>query len=148
MAAGRSGKVKAACTEAEMCMWYGIGIHSLSATRQSQKKINHMKKLLLFAFTTVMISGTVMAQTAKQEEKKDLRTAVEIKRDQQKAMVNDAAHLRLKKAHDHKEAADAARKMQHENADALRDKGVKHPVKAVRKKLHREHEAAEKKIGQ
>jgi hypothetical protein len=137
MAAVRCGKVKAARTEAEMCMWYGIGIQSISATRQSQKKINHMKRLLLFAFTTVMISGTVMAQTAKQEEKKDLRTAVEIKRDQQKAMVNDAAHLRLKKAHGHKEAA-----------DALRDKGVKHPVKAVRKKLHKEHEAAEKKIGQ
>ena len=106
-----------------------------------------MKKLLLFAFTAIMISGTAMAQTAKQEEKKDLRTAVEIKRDQQKKMADDAAHLRFKKAHDHKEAADAARKKQHADAQALRDKGVKHPVKAVRKQLHKEHEAAEKKAG-
>lgn len=86
-----------------------------------------------------------MAQTTKQEEKKDLRTAVEIKRDQQKKMADDAAHLRLKAAHNHKEAADAARKTQHAKAEALRDKGVKHPVKAVRKQLHKEHEAAEKK---
>ena len=107
-----------------------------------------MKKLLLFAFTAIMISGTVMAQTARQEEKKDLRTAVEIKRDQQKKMADDAAHLRLKDAHEHKEAADAARKKQQALAKDLRKKGVKHPVKAVRKKLHKEHEAAEKKIGQ
>ena len=106
-----------------------------------------MKKLLLFAFAAVMISGTAMAQTTKQEEKKELRTAVEIKRDQQKKMADDAAHLRFKKANDHKEVADAARKKQHANAQALRDKGVKHPVKAVRKQLHKEHEAAEKKAG-
>ena len=62
-------------------------------------------------------------------------------------MADDAAHLRFKKANDHKEVADAARKKQHANAQALRDKGVKHPVKAVRKQLHKEHEAAEKKAG-
>jgi hypothetical protein len=104
-----------------------------------------MKKLLLFGFASMMISGAAFAQTTKQEEKKDLRTAVEIKRDQQKKMTDDAAHLRLKSAHEHKEAADAARKKQHAEADALRDKGVKHPVKTVRKQLHKEHEAAEKK---
>ncbi len=106
-----------------------------------------MKKLLLFAFTALMISGTAMAQTEKQQEKKELRKAVEIKRDEQKKMADDAAHLRLKSAHQHKEAADDARKKQHAEAEALRDKGVKHPVKAVRKKLHAEHEAAEIKKG-
>lgn len=106
-----------------------------------------MKKLLLFAFTALMISGTAMAQTVKQEDKKDLRSAVEIKRAQQKAMTDDAAHLRLKQAHDHKEIADAARKKQRANAKDLRDRGVKHPVKAVRKQLHKEHEAAEVKKG-
>ena len=106
-----------------------------------------MKKLLLIALPALMISGTVLAQSVKQEEKKDLRTAEEIKRDQQKKMTNDAAHLRLKSANEHKEAADAARKKQHAKAEALRDKGVKHPVKAVRKQLHKEHEAEEKKNG-
>jgi len=88
-----------------------------------------------------------MAQTEKQQEKKDLRTDVQIKRAEQKKMADNAAHLRLKSAHANKEAADAARKKQHANATALRDKGVKHPVKAVRKKLRAEHEAAEVKKG-
>ena len=127
-------------------MWYGIGILSSSAIRQTLKT-NQMKKVLLFAFTAMMISGAAMAQTVKQEEKKDLRTAVEIKRDQQKKMADDAAHLRLKDAHEHKEAADAARKKQQALAKELRNKGVKHPVKAVRKQLHKEHEAAEAKKG-
>ena len=127
-------------------MWYGIGILSLSAIRQTLKT-NKMKKVLLFAITAMMISGTAMAQTVKQEENKDLRTAVEIKRDQQKKMADDAAHLRFKQAHNHKEVADDARKKQQALAKDLRNKGVKHPVKAVRKQLHKEHEAAEAKKG-
>ena len=46
-----------------------------------------MKKLLLFIFSVALVSGAAMAQTAKQEEKKDLRETIKDKKVHQKAVV-------------------------------------------------------------
>jgi len=104
-----------------------------------------MKKLLLFIFSVALISGAATAQTAKQEEKKELKETIKDKKVHQKAVVKDAAHLNLGTAKEQHDKAEADRKSQHVIAKDLRAKGVEHPVVKAKKAIRKEHEAAEKK---
>jgi hypothetical protein len=106
-----------------------------------------MKKLVLFLFSAALVTGAAMAQTAKQEEKKDLREDIRDKRAHKKAVRNDVAHLRFRKAHQQHEGKVEARKDQHATAKDLRAKGVEHPTRDAKKVIHKQHEAAEKKNG-
>ncbi len=106
-----------------------------------------MKKLVLFLFSAALLTGTAMSQTAKQEEKKDLRETIKDKRAHKNAKMTDVAHLRLKSAHEQSEKQEAARKNQHAIAKDLRAKGEEHPSIKAKKVIHKQHEAAEKKSG-
>ena len=106
-----------------------------------------MKKFVLFLFSVALVSGVVMAQTAKQEEKKDLQATIKHKRVHKNAMLTDDAHLRFRKAHQQHEGLEAARKNEHAIAKDLRAKGVEHPARNAKKTIHKQKEAAEKKNG-
>ena len=66
-----------------------------------------MKKVVLFLFSAALVSGAAMAQTAKQEEKKDLRETIKHKRAHKNAMMTDDAPLRFRKAHQQHEGLQA-----------------------------------------
>ena len=99
-----------------------------------------MKKALFVLFG-IGLALTTMAQTqviSKQEEKKEIKSDIKVKRAHKKAAVKNLAKLKIKKAGKEQDVVNAKRKEIHQDAKDLRAVGVKHPTRDAKKAIRKE----------